>query len=83
MLRFDGSNGPKISTSKRLQSESKSPRLTDTGARSFRDLVVGQKDLGFVLAVYRFTESFPDGEKVRTGPPDAASRRFGVAGLVS
>jgi four helix bundle protein len=32
-------------------------------ARSFRDLVVWQKGHEFVLAVYRFTESFPDREK--------------------
>src|SRR5215813_10463596 len=32
-------------------------------ARSFRDLVVWQKAHEFVLAVYRFTESFPDREK--------------------
>ena len=32
-------------------------------ARSFRDLLVWQKAHEFVLAVYRFTESFPDREK--------------------
>ena len=32
-------------------------------ARSFRDLVVWRKAHEFVLAVYRFTESFPDREK--------------------
>src|SRR5215472_12443871 len=32
-------------------------------ARSFRDLVVWQKAHEFVLAVYRFTASFPDREK--------------------
>lgn len=32
-------------------------------ARSFRDLVVWQKAHEFVLAVYRFSESFPDREK--------------------
>ena len=32
-------------------------------AQSFRDLVVWQKAHAFVLAVYRFTESFPDREK--------------------
>jgi len=32
-------------------------------ARSCRDLVVWQKAHEFVLAVYRFTESFPDREK--------------------
>lgn len=32
-------------------------------ARSFRDLQVWQKSHEFVLAVYRFTESFPDREK--------------------
>src|SRR5215470_18802844 len=32
-------------------------------ARSFRDLVVWQKAHAFVLAVYRFTETFPDREK--------------------
>src|SRR5579871_5902798 len=32
-------------------------------AQSFRDLVVSQKAHQFVLAVYRFTESFPDREK--------------------
>src|SRR5436853_7828514 len=32
-------------------------------ARSFRDLQVWQKTHEFVLAVYRFTESFPDREK--------------------
>jgi 23S rRNA-intervening sequence protein len=32
-------------------------------AESFRDLVVWRKAHEFVLAVYRFTESFPDREK--------------------
>ena len=32
-------------------------------ARSFRDLQVWQKSHAFVLALYRFTESFPDREK--------------------
>ena len=32
-------------------------------AQSFRDLLVWQKAHAFVLAVYRFTESFPDREK--------------------
>src|SRR5215470_3860171 len=32
-------------------------------ARSFRDLVVWQKAHAFVLAVYRYTESFPEREK--------------------
>ena len=32
-------------------------------AQSFRDLLVWQKAHQFVLAVYRFTESFPDREK--------------------
>ena len=32
-------------------------------SQSFRDLVVWQKAHAFVLAVYRFTESFPDREK--------------------
>ena len=32
-------------------------------ARSFRDLVVWQKAHELVLAVYRFTESFPEREK--------------------
>ena len=32
-------------------------------ARSFRDLVVWQKAHEFVLAVYRYTESFPEREK--------------------
>lgn len=32
-------------------------------ARSFRDLHVWQKAHEFVLAVYRFTDSFPDREK--------------------
>jgi four helix bundle protein len=32
-------------------------------ARSFRDLVVWQKAHAFVLAVYRYTEVFPEGEK--------------------
>lgn len=32
-------------------------------ARRFRDLVAWQKAHQFVLAVYRFTESFPDREK--------------------
>jgi four helix bundle protein len=32
-------------------------------ARSFRDLIVWQKAHAFVLAVYRFTETFPDREK--------------------
>jgi len=32
-------------------------------ARSFRDLMVWQKAHEFVLAVYRFTESFPEREK--------------------
>jgi four helix bundle protein len=34
-------------------------------ARSFRDLQVWQKSHEFALAVYRFTESFPDREKFR------------------
>ena len=34
-----------------------------SAARSFRDLMVWQKAHEFVLAVYRFTESFPDREK--------------------
>jgi four helix bundle protein len=34
-----------------------------TPARSFRDLVVWQKAHGFVLGVYRYTESFPEREK--------------------
>jgi four helix bundle protein len=32
-------------------------------ARTFRDLTVWQKAHEFVLAIYRFTESFPDREK--------------------
>src|SRR6201998_1452263 len=32
-------------------------------ARSFRDLMVWRKAHEFVLAVYRFTESFPEREK--------------------
>jgi four helix bundle protein len=32
-------------------------------ARSFRDLVVWQRAHEFVLAVYRYTESFPEREK--------------------
>jgi len=32
-------------------------------ARSFRDLVVWQRAHEFVLAVYRYTESFPEWEK--------------------
>ena len=32
-------------------------------ARSFRDLVVWQKAHAFVLAVYRYTEAFPEREK--------------------
>jgi four helix bundle protein len=32
-------------------------------ARSFRDLMVWRKAHDFVLAVYRFTESFPEREK--------------------
>lgn len=32
-------------------------------AQNFRDLLVWQKAHAFVLAVYRFTESFPDREK--------------------
>src|SRR5689334_4626135 len=32
-------------------------------ARSFRDLIVWQKAHEFVLAIYRFTASFPDREK--------------------
>jgi four helix bundle protein len=32
-------------------------------ARSFRDLMVWRKAHEFVLAIYRFTESFPDREK--------------------
>lgn len=34
-----------------------------SAARSFRDLMVWRKAHEFVLAVYRFTESFPDREK--------------------
>src|SRR5215475_8926574 len=34
-----------------------------SAAQSFRDLLVWQKAHEFVLAVYRFTESFPDREK--------------------
>src|SRR5215470_15663311 len=37
---------------------------TERGAaRTFRDLLVWQKAHAFVLAVYRFTDSFPDREK--------------------
>src|SRR5215813_4827259 len=34
-----------------------------SAARSFRDLMVWRKAHEFVLAVYRFTDSFPDREK--------------------
>lgn len=34
-----------------------------SAARSFRDLMVWKKAHEFVLAVYRFTESFPEREK--------------------
>ena len=34
-----------------------------SAAQSFRDLLVWRKAHAFVLAVYRFTESFPDREK--------------------
>ena len=34
-----------------------------SSARSFRDLRVWQKAHGFVLAVYRYSESFPEREK--------------------
>jgi four helix bundle protein len=37
--------------------------LERPAARSFRDLMVWRKAHEFVLAVYRFTESFPDREK--------------------
>ena len=45
-------------------------------ARSFRDLLVWRKAHEFVLAVYRFTESFPDAGDLRAVAADAASRRF-------
>jgi hypothetical protein len=45
-------------------------------AQSFRDLVVWQKAQQFVLAVYRFTESFPDREKFRAVPSDAPGCGF-------
>jgi hypothetical protein len=35
-------------------------------ARSFRDLIVWQRAHKSVLAVYRFTESFPEREKYQT-----------------
>jgi len=37
--------------------------LPRPAARSFRDLMVWRKAHEFVLAVYRFTESFPEREK--------------------
>jgi four helix bundle protein len=37
--------------------------LPQPAARSFRDLMVWRKAHEFVLAVYRFTESFPEREK--------------------
>ena len=38
-------------------------------AQSFRDLLVWQQAHAFVLAVYRFTESFPDREKFGLSHP--------------
>jgi four helix bundle protein len=38
-------------------------------ARSFRDLVVWQKAHAFVLAVYRYTEGFPEREKYGLSHP--------------
>jgi 23S rRNA-intervening sequence protein len=47
-----------------------------SAARSLRDLRVWQKAHEFVLAVYRYSESFPEREKYGLGQPTASCGRF-------